>query len=108
MAPLSPSISGEQLAIAAIQLRARQSAFWLVKRRARDYRARPAQLEILYPGLSCVGVHKMIAVGEVLLNAERSPRAKVELVPVKAANAKAVIILGRFYRRFGARLAEVA
>jgi hypothetical protein len=87
------------------------TAAWMLKRRARDYTTRPAQLEILYPGLACVEPDRMIAIGEALRRNEAQIQrhsGQIDLYQVKAINAKAVVLLGRYRRRFTSRLAEVA
>lgn len=85
---------------AAIIARARASAFRTLKCRARDYRDRPARLEILYPGLSIADPRKMIAIGEALLHSEAAIRRPAQIVPTILINAKAVILLGRYQRRY--------
>lgn len=97
-------------AYASIQRQAKRTVGFFIKCRVREYRRRPMMLEVLSPHLSCANGVRLIAWGEHLLERER-------LMPqrwfgfggeVRSINARAVILLGRFYRRFEDRLRRVA
>ncbi len=98
-------IFSKAAALEAIRAQARRSAVHMVKCRARDFARRPFDLENLYPGLAVARPNSLIAIAEHLLaTAARDPQRWFGFGgEVKALNAKAALLLGRFLRRREAR-----
>jgi hypothetical protein len=86
---------------AELVLRARQSAFAAIRRRAHVYSRDALKLEAIAHGLSYASPECMIATGATILDHERRfPSRHFGFGDeVKAINAKAIMILGRYQRR---------
>lgn len=86
---------------ARLQTQAKRLAIFLIKRRARAYSERPIALETVSRGLSCAAPEAMIAIAKALLARERrSPRRWMGFGgEPPGLNARAVLLLGRSYRR---------
>lgn len=93
-----------------LEAQARLTAAFLVKCRARRYQKRPIELEAVGPHLCCANGTRLIAWGEHLLEFEHPhPQRWFGFGgEVKAVNAKACILLGRYRRRFEDRVREAA
>lgn len=90
--------------------KARRSAIVAIKRRARVYLVHPERLDALVPGLWCASPECLIKTGRTMLENElRFPRRHFGFGgEVQAINAKALILYGRYGRRWWARLAMLA
>lgn len=110
--PLSPESQAELDAEidALMRQQARRTAVYMIKVRARRYLRRPVELEAIAPGLVSASGVRLIAWGEHFLEGERGRRRRWFGfgAEVPALNARAVILLGRYRRRFDGRLRRVA
>jgi hypothetical protein len=81
--------------------KARQSAFAGVRRRAHAYLRDPLQLEAIAHGLAYASPECLMATGRTILDHERRFPSRHFGVggEVKAMNAKAIMVLGRYQRR---------
>jgi hypothetical protein len=88
----------------------RRAAIKLVKARARSYTAHPGQLEMVGFGLSGATASQLIEIGRQRIARTRGEGLSgADLVaPVEAANARACMVVGRYWRRFEQQLAKVA
>lgn len=98
-----------QEALVKIELTARHTAFHKVKQRARFYRKHRFEMALLDTRLFHAYPRQAVAIGEALLDAasQRSSRV-VQLAPVSLMNARAVLVLARFERRYAREMEAVA
>jgi phage-related minor tail protein len=88
----------------------RRAAIKVVKVRAKAYRDFPGQLEMVAFGLSGATASELIALGKQRLAKMRGEGLSGAdlVVPVQAVNARACMVLGRYWRRFEMRMQEAA
>lgn len=100
---MSQGFAAMDRAISEIQSRARRTAAYMTKVRARRYRDQPMQMETVMPGLASACGNRLIAAGHHFLEFERKTPVRHFGFggEVGAVNAKAIILLGRYRRRFG-------
>ncbi|VFU10239.1 hypothetical protein [Methylocella tundrae] len=102
---MSLQLSSAQTQLSAtFQSQADRTTRYLVKCRAQAYAERPVDLDAIATGLSGAAPETLIAVGADLLRIEaRTPKRWFGFGSETAAlNARALMLLGRTLRRFGA------
>lgn len=89
-----------------IDARARSTTFREIKFLARRYRERPSTLNGLYPGLAGFSSTDLIRHARSALGVEgRQIISGADMIAnVRASNLRAAWVLGRYWRRFSARL----
>lgn len=103
--PGEPTI-GIDDAIRNVEAAARRCAYRTLKACAALFVRTPIAMESVFPGLAISSPERIIKTGEHLLEQARLHPTR-DFGSVKATNAKAVILAGRFLRRFE-RLLNVA